>query len=71
MLRIMTMEPDLRVTMRRRAQATARRFLRFDDVLCRIETALAEAAGNPTYPARAMEAAMAVLTDVWSARPDA
>ncbi len=70
MLRVMTMPPDERTTMRRRALAVARRFFRFDDALSRVEAALAGAAGKPGHPPRAMEAALAVLTDIWRASPD-
>lgn len=70
MLRVMAMGPEERTAMRRAALAVARRFFRFDDALARIEAALIEAAGKPTQPPRAMEAALAVLTDVWRTRPD-
>ena len=70
MMRVMGMPPEERTGMRLRALAVARRFFRFDDALSRVEAALAEAAGQPTHPPRAMEAAMAVLTDVWRTRPD-
>ena len=70
MLRVMAMQPDERTAMRRGAQAVARRFFRFEDALSRVEAALAEAAGQPTHPPRGMEAAMAVLTDVWRTRPN-
>jgi hypothetical protein len=70
MLRVMAMRPDERTAMRRAAQAVARRFFRFEDALARVEAALFEAAGGPTRSPRAMEAAMAVLTDVWRTRAD-
>ena len=70
MLRLIGMQPEERTAMRRRAQAVARRFFRFDDALSHIEAALAEAAGPPTRSPRAMEAAMAVLTDLWRTCPN-
>ena len=70
MLRVITMQPDERTAMRRGALAVARRFFRFEDALSRVEAALTEAAGKPSNPPRAMEAALAVLTDIWRTRPD-
>ena len=70
MMRVMTMDADERTAMRRRALAVARRFFRFEDALGQVEAALTEAAGAPTSKPRAMEAAMAVLTDVWRTRPN-
>jgi glycogen(starch) synthase len=69
MLKLVSMTGAARAEMRRRAQATAQRFLRFEDALTRIEATLAEAASPPTRNPRAMEGALAVLTELWRARP--
>ncbi len=70
MVRVMAMPPEECRAMRRGARAVARRVFRFEDALCRVEAALGEAAGPPTRNPRAMEAALAVLTDIWRTRPD-
>ncbi len=71
MLRIVTMPPHTRTAMRARAQATARRLLRFEHALERIVAALQEAAGPATRNPRVMELALAILTEIWRARPHA
>ncbi len=68
MLRVVSMPSAERTAMRERAQATARRFLRFEDALLSIEATLKEASAPPMRP-RSMEAALAVLTETWRARP--
>ena len=68
MLQIMGMEAAGRNAMRRRAQATAHRFLRFDDALTSIEKTLHEAARPAVHDARVMQSALAVLTEIWRER---
>jgi glycosyltransferase involved in cell wall biosynthesis len=65
MLRIIAMPPETRLKMRQRAHATALRLFRFEDALSAIEAALEDAAAPPSRPPRAMEAALAVLTEIW------
>ena len=68
MHRFITMLPAQRWRMRTAAQTTALRFFRFEDALARIEASLAEAAGPTTREPRVVEAALAVLTEIWRER---
>ena len=69
MMSIVLMSTADRQAMQLRARQTALRFCRFDDAVDRVEAALTEAAGPPLQNARTMEAALAVLTEIWRARP--
>jgi len=69
MWQMINMRPEQRMLMRQRAYMTATRHFRFSNALTCIEATLQEAALPPSRDPRQMEAALAVLTEVWRAPP--